>query len=347
VTDGADDSLLVELAVALARRWRTVVAVPAVAGAVATILVLLTPNSYRAVTSFVPEARGRSGPTGSLAGLAAAAGISLGTTDPGESPQFYVDLLTSTPIVYAVLQTRFAGLVRRADTVSGDSLALVDFVQPGSDPLAERLERAAQNLRGLIDVTLNHQTGVVRLGVMARSPALAAAIAEDFVRQLNIFNRDSRQSKARVSRVFAEAQVADAERALASAEEALRTFSERNRTIESPGLRFEQGRLDRQVQIQQQLYITLRAELASSRIREADESPALTVIEHALAPTHKAAPNRRRTVLGVMLAALALSASWVVFYEMRSESLRAFGSNLWSRVGPLLSSARARRATRS
>ncbi len=343
MTDGAGDSLLVELAVALARRWRTVVAVPAVAGAVAAILVLLTPNSYRAVTSFVPEARGRSGPTGSLAGLAAAAGISLGSTDPGESPQFYVDLLTSTPIVYAVLQTRFGGLGRPA-AASGDSLALVDYLQPGPEPLSERLERGAQSLRGLIDVTLNHQTGVVRLGVMARSPALAAAIAEEFVRQLNVFNRDSRQSKARVSRVFAEEQVADAERALASAEAALRAFSERNRTIGSPGLRFEQGRLDRQVQIQQQLYISLRGELASSRIREADESPALTVIEHALTPSHKSAPNRRRTVLGVMLATLALSASWVVFYEMRSESLRAFGSDLWSRVGPSL---RARRATRT
>ena len=330
------DPLIVEVVVALARRWQVVIAVPALASVVTLVLLLLTPDRYQAVTSFVPETRGRVGTPGMLAGLAAAAGITLSAGDPGQTPQFYADLLSSTPIVYGVLQSRFAALTPIGDGPSGDSVALVDYLQPGSDPLPARLERAAKSLGGVTRVDLDRQTGVVRLTVVATKPTLAAAIAREYVHQLTIFNRDSRQSQARSRRVFAETRVADAERTLGDAESTMRAFYERNRVATSPGLRFEEGRLQRQLQIRQELYISLSRELEQARISEADESPAFTVIEAALVPTSKSGPNRRGTLLGVALVVLGLTISWVLFYELQRDALQAGVASLRARVAPLL-----------
>ena len=331
------DPLFIEVAMALAQRWRVVAGVPAASVLVALVLVLQMHNRYTAVTTFVPETRGRAGATSALAGLAAAAGISLGVGEPGQSPQFYANLLRSTPIVYGVLQTRFAHIVSEGDGRSGDSVALVDYLQPGPEPLDSRLERAAKSLGSVTDIDVDPPTGIVRLKVTAPRPALAAAIANEYVHQLNLFNRDSRQSQARSRRVFAAARAAEAAGTLAAAEEALRVFYERNRQFTaSPGLRFEEGRLRRQLDIQQELYLSMSREAEMARISEADETPVITVIEPALVPTRKSAPNRKRTLLGVAVATLCLTISWVVFFELQRDQLRTGLATLQARMRPLL-----------
>jgi uncharacterized protein involved in exopolysaccharide biosynthesis len=334
--DSGQIPLTVEVAVALARRWRVLVGVPAVVALVTLLVVLFMPNRYSAVTTFVPETRGQAGASGALASLAAATGLAIGGGDPGQSPQFYADLLKSAPIVYGVLETRFAGLARARTGAAGDSLALVDYFEPGSDPLDARLERGATSLRVLTGVSLDRATGVVKVTVSAGSAALAAAIAGAYVDQLKRFNRDARQTQARSRRAFAETRVREASQELEAAEAALRAFAERNRVATSPGLRFEEGRLERQVQIRQDVYMSLNRELEAARINEADESPALTVIETALVPTRKSGPNRRRTLLGVTFGALVLTMSWVVFFELQREKLRAGAVTLEERALPLL-----------
>ncbi len=179
--------------------------------------------------------------------------------------------------------------------------------------------------------------------MVAAKPALAAGIADEFVHRLLLFNRDSRQSQAKSRRVFTESRVHEAEGALTEAEAALRGFYERNRSFDkSPALRFEEGRLRRQLDIRQDLYLSLSRELELARIREADESPVLTVIEPALVPTRKSAPNRSRTLIGVAVVMLGLTASWAVFYELQREQLQAVAATFRRRVGPLLPRLRRR-----
>src|SRR5207302_1596740 len=135
--------------------------------------------------------------------------------------------------------------------------------------LTDSLYRGVKKLTSLVSVTVDAQTNIVSLSVDAHYPALAAAVANTFVANLNAFNAQYRQSQAREQRKFVEQRLTDGEQALRAAEEGLRTFYERNRSWQqSPQLTFEEGRLRRQVEVRQELYLTLQREYEAARMQE-------------------------------------------------------------------------------
>ena len=101
------------------------------------------------------------------------------------------------------------------------------------------------------------------------------------------------------------------QQALMNAEENLRSFYERNHTWQqSPQLSFEESRLKRQLEIQQDLYVTLRREYETARIEEVNDIPVITVIDPAVAPQRRSWPKRLLlTVLAAILGTL-VSVVW-------------------------------------
>jgi len=154
---------------------------------------------------------------------------------------------------------------------------------------------------------------------VSRYPELAAAVANRLIDNVNEFNAKRRQSQARMRRVFVEGRIAEGEQELTTAEGQLRTFYERNRSWESsPQLRFEEGRLRRQVDIRQEVLLTLRREHEVARIEEVNDSPVITVIDRAVTPLPKTGP---RPVLLLGLA-LAIGASLGAFAAFAVEFLQ-------------------------
>jgi len=140
------------------------------------------------------------------------------------------------------------------------------------------------------------------VSVDSHDPDLAAAVANRLVDYVNEFNAKTRQSKARMRRLFVEGRIADSEGELRSIEDQLKTFYQRNRSWDqSPELRVEEGRLRRQVEIRQEVVLTLRREYEMARIEEVNDSPAITVIDPAVPPLEKSKPRR------AFLVALGLS----------------------------------------
>jgi tyrosine-protein kinase Etk/Wzc len=123
---------------------------------------------------------------------------------------------------------------------------------------------------------------------------------------LNDFNAQSRQSQARARRRFAEERVTATERELRRAEEDLKNFYERNRSWQqSPQLASEEGQLKRQLDIRQEVYLTLEREYETARIEEVNDTPVITVIEPAVPPQERSSPRRALLVaLALMVAAL-------------------------------------------
>ena len=78
---------------------------------------------------------------------------------------------------------------------------------------------------------------------------------------------------------------------------------------------FEEGRLRRQVEVRQELYLTLRREYETARIEEVNDTPVITVIDSALVPQRKSRPNRP---LWAVLA-LMLSGMFAVFSALGAE----------------------------
>lgn len=298
----ARDATLLDLVTVLLRHWRVVVIAPLTTSLAAAGASLLMPPTYAATVSFLPEAGPANRLPAGLAGIAGQFGISFGG-EGAQSPRFYADVLKSRSVLERALVSSYP-VPPRAGTP--DSARLLDLLEIEGHGAADSLSSGVQALRRRLTTQVDIQTGVVRLSVSVNDPALAAAIANRFIEYLNDFNTQTRQSQARERRKFVEQRAAAAEVELGRAEEELRTFYDRNRTWQqSPQLRFEEGRLRRQVDLRQEVYLTLRREYETARIQEVNDAPVITVIEQAVAPQQRSRPRRKvMVVLGFLFGGM-------------------------------------------
>lgn len=303
-----DEVSLLEYVNVLLKRWRTVVGVPLLAGFVAGLYSLLTPPMFTATTAFVPEVGSRGRIPSGLAGLATQFGVSVGA-EASQSPRFYAEVVKSHEIMERVLLDRYED--PRARENPGDSATLLDILDLRGSDLSKRVDAGLKALGGLVSTRVDAQTGIVRLSVQAPYPELAAEVANRFVQYLNEFNAKTRQSQARERRKFVEERIAEAERELRRAEEDLKTFYERNRSWQqSPHLVFEEGRLRRQVEIRQEVYLTLKREYETARIEEVNDTPVITVIDPAVPPQQRSKPRRRLNVILALLLGGMVGVFW-------------------------------------
>jgi tyrosine-protein kinase Etk/Wzc len=308
------DVTLLDLVTVLLRRRRIVIGVPLLSALVAAAVSLVMAPSYTASVTFFPESEpGPNLPSG-LAGIAGQLGISLGS-QATQSPRFYADVLKSRTLLERAVESSYPNPQGPGD------VRLLDALEVEGRSHADSMSNGVRTLGRMVTTQVEMTTGVVRLNVTLRDPTLAAEVANRFIEYLNDFNAQTRQSQARERRKFVEGRATSAELDLRTAEEELRAFYEGNRAWEqAPQLRFEEGRLRRQVDIRQEVYLTLRREYETARIEEVNDAPVITVIEWAVPPELRSRPRRKVMValgflfggiLGVVAAASAEYAAHV------------------------------------
>jgi uncharacterized protein involved in exopolysaccharide biosynthesis len=233
----------------------------------------------------------------SLVGLAGIAGqLGLGSSSSSSvSPDFFVKLAHSDEVLRSTLLMKFAD----PDSTSAKR-PLLQLLDVKGRTTEEQTQRGVRVLRKRIDASSDKSTGIVTLEVKLHSAELAAAVAKHMVQLLNRFNLESRQSQSREQRRFSGERLAVAEQELRAAEQAELAFLQRNRQyLDSPLLAFEYNRLNRQVQLRQEVYQTLTKSYEEARIAEVRDTPVLTVIDSAVAPVRPSGPRR---VLGTIVA---------------------------------------------
>jgi len=310
-----DDYSLLKLGHLWARHRRVTIGLPLLLAVLTGIVSLLVPPTYTATTTFVPEASPQAGRlSAGLAGLASQFGVSVGG-DASKSPKFYAQVLRSRELMEHVLLSKYLD-PRSHHTALTDSATLLSVLGVNGRDSADSLARAISKLGGLLEVNVNSSTNIVSLSVDAHNPGLAAAVANRFVDYLNAFNTQHRQSQAREERRFVEERLADGERGLRSAEEDLRTFYERNRSWQqAPQLTFEEGRLRRQVEIRQEVYLTLNREYETARMQEVNDTPVITVIDAATPPVRKSRPKRTLLVAIALVLGGMVGSFWAAGVE--------------------------------
>jgi len=320
---------------ALTRRYRLVLGAPFVAAVLTSVAVLLMSPSFRSSASFVPEDPLQSRlPTG-LANLASQFGATLGG-GASRSPAFYADLIRSRQILMDVLSAKVL------DQWGGDSISIYELYRIEGATPERRHDAGVTALRERIAVAADERTSIVRVTVEGPSPTAARDVLQLLLDRLADFNVHTRQSAAGERRKFIEGRTASAEDELRSAEQALRGFYERNRQWQSsPQLRLEEQELNRQVAIQQELYLTLRREYETARIEEVNNTPVLTIIDHPTIPGIRSRPLRTSTVLLVTFVVGILAAGLAILLQQH-EDLLASGDPEYLRFHKRVTEAIAR-----
>ena len=321
------EATFLDLLVVLRRRWRIVIGLPAVLALITAVISFIMRPTYTATITFVPEAGTSAKLPSSLAGLAGEFGLSLGA-DASRSPRFYADVLKSRELLERALLTRYPD----PRTTAGDSVRLLDLLRIRGRSGADSVFNGVRALSNRLGTRVDVQTGIVRLSVESRYAGLSAAVANQMVGYLNEFNTHTRQSQARERRRFVEQRITEAEGELRSAEGDLRTFYERNRTWQqAPQLMFEEGRLRRQVDIRQEVYLTLKREFETARIEEVNDTPVITVIDPAIAPQRRSSPQRKMMVLLALMGGALASSLWALIGAY-TDQLRATGDRRYLEV---------------
>jgi uncharacterized protein involved in exopolysaccharide biosynthesis len=312
------------------RRWRTVAAVTVVALILAAASALLVPPVYRSEASFVSNASG----AGRLPGLGSVGGsvgdlfseLGAATGDPSESPNFYVQLLSSRELLTRLLESRFPN--PRTETPN-DSASLLDIMHLRESNPARRMEKAIKQMRKNLRPGWDVKTNLVWFSVDAQWPELSAAMANRLIELVGTFNRETRVSRAKSKRVFIEARLDSAEFELRRSEERLRSFYEQNRGgLSSPGPKFEEQQIKRTVDIANELFLTLQRQLEIARLDEFNDAALITVIDRAVPPKKAEWPQYGALVISATLlglfAGILLVGSLVVLEDWRARNPEAW-----------------------
>jgi uncharacterized protein involved in exopolysaccharide biosynthesis len=279
--------------------WRLIVSAALVVAVLALVLGLRKPRTYTSRASFIPQQRELQGNLGSLA---AQFGVAVQSGPPGQSPQFYADLVKTRDLLVSVLDSPYVDRLGN----SPRAVRLADALKARGATPALRQDDALRKLRVMIDASVTAKTGVVSLSVRMPTSALAQQVAARVLALVNKFNLEIRQTQAAAERRFAEQRQRDAQTELRQAEDRLQQFLAQNRSYAgSSQLQFEHDRLDADVQLRRQTYSSLTQAYEQARIDEVRDTPVITVIE---SPDFPARPDARglasRVELGLIAGAM-------------------------------------------
>jgi uncharacterized protein involved in exopolysaccharide biosynthesis len=318
----AEEVSLLELLTPLVRWWRLVLGIPIVFGLIAGLVSLTLPPAYTAQTTLTPVATSGSGlgssALASMAGLAGLLGVSPGGGG-SLSPDFIAAVLKSREVLTATLESRFHN-----PSAKDQELPLLDILHVEGRTQPARLNQGVRKLARAVQTKVDRSTGMVTLMVTAGDPALAAEIANQMRGILNSFNLEQRQMQSREQARFTRERLAEAETELRQAEAAQLRFLQANREYRgAPLLEFEASRLQRAVDLRQEVYVSLVKAYDEARISEVRDTPVIATIDSAVAPDHRSAPRRVMNVLMALLVGGVVAFILVFLLEHRARTVRS------------------------
>jgi len=290
-----DEISVLRVAGVLLRGRRTIVGSSVLLALVGFLSGILSTKTYRATAEFLPQESASQ--LSSLASLAGQFGIQVPTGQESQGPDFYEQLLTSRAILGPVVSAKYKVGTTGA---SADSASLLDLADAGGDTPGARLAHGIKWLRDkVLSTSVDPQTSIVTVNVSTRWPEVSYQIAAALLNQVQDFNLETRRTQAQAEREFLEGRVAQAGKDLRSAEGDLQTFLQNNRQYaNSPELTFQHDRLQRQVNMRQELYTSLTQSYEQARIQEVQNTPVITILERPIVPPLR---EPRGTVLKTLL----------------------------------------------
>jgi len=188
---------------------------------VSTILVFLIPVRYTSITQLMPPDQVGQGLASTLAALTKSSGSgSSGGGDLGVIGTSLLGLRTSSDLFIGVLHSR---------SVQDDLINKFDLRKLYWD---RRIEDARKDLSNRTDITSDRKSGIVTIKVSDRDPQRAAAMAREYVDQLNQIVITLNTSAAHKERVFLETRLGQVQQDLEAAEKDFSQFASQNTAID-------------------------------------------------------------------------------------------------------------------
>ncbi|MEO8192575.1 MAG: Wzz/FepE/Etk N-terminal domain-containing protein [Gemmatimonadales bacterium] len=265
----------------LVERRRMIVFGAILAALIVGTMAALSPRKYKAELSLTPVVNNKS--SAALGGFAALAGATL-QTGYQLTPSRMVELLKSRTVLSGVGLSRVS--TSATETIM-DRLIGGRYVRNDREEVAKRLNR-------LLVVTANKETGTITVAVEYPDSALARIVASRVVDSASQKFVRTSKAQAQQLRIAQEDRVAAAKAQLERAQEKLRQFNFSNRATPAFSMAsVERDRLNREIQLSEQVYAQAATDQESAYARELEATPTVVVQD----PVPEVLPKVRKRVI--------------------------------------------------
>jgi uncharacterized protein involved in exopolysaccharide biosynthesis len=290
---------------------------------------LVATEYYYSYVSIYPmsEDSGIGGSLGQLQGVASSFGINLGG---GSATPYYIpDIVRSRKMKKAIIAKKWdtkefnqqVDLITYWEINDTTGFKLKSFIKGllGSSPdksKASFIDFGLIKLKDRLGVSVDDDSGLIKVSIMMEEKQLSADIVNYIASEIKKHIAEDIMLQSTKYRQFIEDRLEETKMELAISEDKLTEFRSVDSIIKgNPQLELALGRLMRNVEVNQQVYITLKQQYELAKIDELKETPIINILDKGDAPTLRAKPRRTLIVLLAMLASIFLGSYIVVFKE--------------------------------
>ena len=279
---------------------------------ITAVLLFMQPNLYTSTAIILPSGKS----DGNMSALKNLVGLSgsMMMSDENSSSLFPV-ILQSNLIADELMQESYAFTHKGKQM----TLTLPEYFDQ-ADP---DLRRKA--LRDITTIEANQKTGEIALGVETAYPGFSQAILAEYLRQLEDFNLNRRQSSAKNNEEYLARQLEANKIELEAVEDALEEYQLANLDWAgsgSPEIMKELTRLRREVEGKSSAYIMLQQQYEMAKFDAQKDVPIVRTLDTPSLPSRKSGPFRRNIILMTGLLSLGLISFMFLLWEIVQDSMK-------------------------
>lgn len=308
------------------------------------IIGFLTPATYTATSTFLPQTPQSGGGASGLGGLAALAGINLNTPMAGGDipPSMYATVLRSEPFRKRILDAKI--------WVNGDSVMYRNYleIQPksgistlkeytfglpgmliglfsksedderkqnknevqGLQPLSNKEHGLLGAVSGKVSIINDKKEGVITISVVESDPVIAAQVTKVTENVLQNWISEHKMKNAKSQYDFITNQFEAKQKEFFSIQDQLAGYMDRNQNVLSATYLTRLERLQAEFDLVNIVYTELAKQKEQAAIQLNKDTPTFSVLDPVKVPKNKTGPRKSIYALGAFFIGLIISAGW-------------------------------------
>ncbi|PKP41364.1 MAG: lipopolysaccharide biosynthesis protein [Bacteroidetes bacterium HGW-Bacteroidetes-10] len=344
----ADEEIdLVEIVQKLWRNRKFIIKVTIAFAVIGFLVAISTPNVYTASCTMVPQT-GEKRAGGSLSGLAAMAGINLGSLSSGEvlSPTVYPKIISNINFQKELIYSKFhfKGVeqpITLYDYYTNEKyrkFSLIGTIKkytiglPGviirtiKGKPAGTVQSDSSTIKSLtigeigvlkivsknLSVNVNDKQGYVSISANMSEPILAAELAQKGQELLQKYITEFKIEKVASNLKFVERSYDESKRNFESKQAELAKYRDANKSFASAVAKTQEEKLTSEYTLLLGIYTELAKQKEQAKISVTETTPILTIIEPVVVPNEKSKPNRAMMLFSFIFLGLIIGVG-VVF----------------------------------
>ena len=329
---GIKDDIIEDPISLIKKEKKLILKYSAIAGFIGLIYALVATPFYQSTTTMYPalETENSGGILGSsIAGLAESYGL-LGL---GSAPTYNIpDIVLSRRIKKNIILSNWesnthpdsSNLIKFWEIDKPNKFSpfiILDLLKPlfpssgGFSTSADKihLENAIEKLQKLISVS-EEQSGLIVVSVLMEDPALASSITNYIAEYVKNFISHEQEKEAIKKKEFIYSQMLSAKEDLSESEFKLTNFIKRNPlALGNPDLQLQQGRLVREIEENQAVYITLRQQYEIAKIEAEEDKLFINILDKGDIAVRKSKPKRLLILLSSIMLGIMSSVLYLLY----------------------------------